>query len=626
VSVWQAGRVATLTAGSFRRDDALRRLRDERFDVLVIGGGITGAGVALDAAARGLHTALVERDDFASGTSSKSSKLVHGGLRYLQQREFRLVYEGLRERQRLLENASHLVTRLPFLIPIFGKDNVLSASVARTFATALWLYDVTGGVRIGHRHQRLSREQALAHLPTLNADRLVTGFLYFDARADDARLTLTIARTAALDFGAAIANHTAVSGLLRNANGKIVGARVRPALPGQAPAEEIEVQATVVVNATGVWADDIRTLDEGAHPHSLRPAKGIHITVPRSKFPTDIAAVLPTADRRSIFVVPWVDGEDVYLGTTDTDWQGSLDDPACLPEDVDYILEAANAAVTDPLTRDDVRGVWAGLRPLLAPPPGARVRARTADLSRRHTVRVSEDGMVTVTGGKLTTYRLMAEDAVHAVLPLLGSAAPRRALHCPTRDLVLHGGDPQRVAELRHPTTASELGLDQTLLGALVTRHGTESLDVLALADGDPTLLNPLLPDLPYLRVEALWAARNEMAMTVEDVLSRRTRALVRQGEATATVAPGLAEELAAEWGNSPEEARSVADAFATRARSELLRAGLTLRAPAESPAPGGRTGRRPSSATRATKTRSTTKRAGTSRSRNDNPQQEPQT
>src|SRR5580698_10000055 len=212
----------------FRRADALRRLADEEFDVLVIGGGITGAGVALDAASRGLKTALVEKGDFASGTSSKSSKMIHGGIRYLQQREFRLVYENLAERQRLLDNAPHLVAPLPFLIPLFGRDGVVSKTVARSYSTALWLYDLTGGLRIGARHKRVDKSEALAHLPTLNTDHLVAGFLYFDARADDARLTLTLARTAALEHDAVIANYTPVVRLTSDASGKADGAIVRP--------------------------------------------------------------------------------------------------------------------------------------------------------------------------------------------------------------------------------------------------------------------------------------------------------------------------------------------------------------------------------------------------------------
>ncbi len=567
---------AAAPRGTFDRDQALQRLRTERFDVLVVGGGITGCGVALDAAARGLSTALVERADFASGTSSKSSKMVHGGLRYLQQHDFRLVYEGLHERQRLLDNAPHLVSPLPFLIPLFGGGGVVQKGVARTYATALWLYDITGGWRIGRRHRRIGRDEALAHLPTLRTDRLAAGFLYYDARADDARLTLAIARTATLDYGAVATNYTDVLGLLHGAGGQVTGARVRAELPvpGAAAAAEFEVQAKVVVNATGVWADDVRALDEATHPHSIRPAKGIHITVGRSKFPADIAAVIPVPkDRRSIFVVPWADGDDVYLGTTDTDWDGPLDDPTVLPEDVAYLIDAANAVTTDPLSTDDVTGIWVGLRPLLDRTTSKHLSARTADLSRRHTVNTSPNGMITVTGGKLTTYRRMAEDTVDAVVAVLGNAAPDNAARCPTRRLAIRGSS--GLDAWRRPGVAGRYGLDGDVFTALVGRHGGETGEVLELASGDPELLTPLVPGLPHLKVEALWAVREEMAMTVEDVLSRRTRSLLRRAESAAASARSTGALLAARWDRPAVDVEHEADAFAHDARAALARAGL---------------------------------------------------
>ncbi len=490
----------------FRRDDALRRLADETFDVLVIGGGVTGAGVALDAASRGLKTALVEKSDFASGTSSKSSKMVHGGLRYLQQREIRLVYENLAERQRLLDNAPHLVSPLPFLIPLFGRDGVVSKTLARSYSSALWMYDLTGGWRIGERHHQVSKKEALAHLPTLNTEHLVAGFLYFDARADDARLTLTLARTAAIEYGAAVANYTPVV-QINTSSGTTSGARVQP--DATDPSGAFDVRARVVVNATGVWADDVRALDEGTHHKSIRPAKGVHVTVPADRLPCDIAAVIPVPkDKRSIFVVSWPGTDLVYLGTTDTDYTGPLDDPACTPEDVDYLLEAANNLTTSRLTRADVTGVWAGLRPLLAP-EGGHVSERTADLSRRHTVLTSREGVVTVTGGKLTTYRKMAQDTVDAVVRELGESPRRR--HCVTKNLPLVGA----TTKTRDPVSMAQP--HARLLG----RYGSESPDVLALADDRPELLEPAVAGLPYTRAELVYAAREEMAQT----LGRRTGA-----------------------------------------------------------------------------------------------------
>src|SRR3954447_4127872 len=320
--------VKTRSTPAFDRAASLQRLGEERFDVLVVGGGITGAGVALDAASRGLRTGLVERHDLASGTSSKSSKLVHGGLRYLQQREFSLVYEALYERQRALENAPHLVRVLPFLVPILARGGVIDRRLARVLGSALWMYDLTGGVRIGKRHHRIPVEAALARMPTLARDRLAGAYVYYDAQADDARLTLTIARTAAA-HGAAVANYATLLGVVKEGD-RVVGARV------EADGEEIVVRTRVIVNAAGVWSDDVRALDEGDHPASIRPAKGVHITLPWSKVRNDIAAIVPVAgDHRSVFVVPW--GDTTYVGTTDTDYDGPIDDPPCTGADIDYL-------------------------------------------------------------------------------------------------------------------------------------------------------------------------------------------------------------------------------------------------------------------------------------------------
>ncbi|MDQ1437461.1 MAG: glycerol-3-phosphate dehydrogenase [Acidimicrobiaceae bacterium] len=541
-----------MTAAAFDRAAALARLADEEFDVLVIGGGITGAGVALDAAARGLRTALVERADFASGTSSKSSKLVHGGLRYLQQKEFALVYENLAERQRLLDNAPHLVQVLPFLIPLFGKDRAVNKTMAKAYSTALWLYDLTGGLRIGKRHKRISIDEAVAHMPTLRKDKLVAGFLYYDARADDARLTLAILRTAVLDHGAVAANYSPVVGLLKGegeggegeAGGKVRGARL---------ADGTEVRASVVVNAAGVWSDDVRALDQGTHPHTLRPAKGVHLTVAWDKVRCDIAAVLPVPkDRRSIFVVPW--GDRVYLGTTDTDYQGSLDQPECTGDDVAYILGAVNASVSEPITEADVLGTWAGLRPLVA---GASSE-RTADLSRRHAVSTSDSGVVSVTGGKLTTYRKMAADTVDEVLKGVGRG-PSAIRRSPTKRLRLRGAD----------------GCDRVTDEHLRSRFGGESRVIEAMVAGSPDLGAPLLEGLPYMKAEAVYAARYEMAHTLEDVLSRRTRALLLARDAAVAAAPSVAALVGAELGwDEAEQARQVA-AFTALAERERAASGL---------------------------------------------------
>ena len=547
----------------FVRADQLSALRAGSFDVVVIGGGMTGTGVALDAASRGLSVALVEKGDLAEGTSSKSSKMAHGGLRYLQQREFRLVYENLHERQRLLENAPHLVRPLPFLIPLFGKDGIVSKAVARSYRTALWLYDATGGWRIGKRHRKLDRDEVLEDFPSLDVDHLVAGFLYWDARGDDARVALTIARTAAADYNAVIATRAQVTGFTRDADGRVNGVRVQPTAPGDEPAA-FDVRAKVVVNASGVWVDHVTSLDEDDERHTLTPAKGVHVTVPSSRLSCTTAAVIPVRDdRRSIFVVPWEDAPYTYIGTTDTTYDGGLDDPLCLPEDVDYLLSAVNAATSANLTADDVTGVWAGLRPLLAPEPGHRQSERTADLSRRHKVRVATDGVVDVTGGKWTTYRLMAEDTVDAVARLL-PGTPR----CRTRTLKLHGA-PSGAAVGAVP------GIDRGLSDHLSHRYGTEAAAVVGLAALDETLLEPFADGLPYIGAELVFAARSELVVTLDDLLCRRTRAHLIDARATYAAAERAARIVAGELGWDESRITEEVAAYRHRCRLELEAAGV---------------------------------------------------
>lgn len=511
---------------AFDRTTSLRRLEHETFDLLVIGAGITGAGVALDAASRGLKVALVERDDFASGTSSKSSKMVHGGLRYLQQGEVKLVYQALRERQRLFKNAPHLVTVLPFMIPILTKDGVVSRKVARALGSAMWMYDLTGGWRIGKLHRRLGKETALAHLPTMHRERLASAYLYHDAAVDDARLVLTVCRTAA-DKGAVVANRCGVVQLTHDPSGAADGAVV------EADGRRFDVRAGVVVNAAGVWADDVRQLDEGRHPDAIRPAKGVHVTVPWDKVRCDIAVVIPVPkDRRSLFLVPWgprPDGtfEHAYIGTTDTDHDGPLDDPQCTKDDIDYVLRAVNASITTHITADDITGTWAGLRPLVK----AAESGRTADLSRNHALHRSPNGVLTITGGKLTTYREMAEDTVDAVLERLG-----RTARCRTKRLRLLGAQ-RRVTP------------DGSARSHLAGRYGAMADDVRALVAADRTLGEPLVPGHPHLRAEVVYAVRYEMATTLDDVLTRRTRMRLFDRAAALAAAPAVAELLAAELG-----------------------------------------------------------------------------
>ncbi len=525
----------------------LQRLADTRFDLLVVGGGITGAGVALDAATRGLSVALVERDDFASGTSSKSSKLVHGGLRYLQQGDVRLVHQALRERQRLLRNAPHLVSVLPFLIPVLTKDGPVSAKVAKALRSALWMYDLTGGLRIGKRHQHLDADEAVAHCPTMPTDRLSAGFVYYDASADDARLTLTIARTAAA-HGAVVANRCRVVGFTAADDGRVDGARV------DTGACEVTVRARAVVSATGVWADEIRELDEGVDADMLRPAKGVHVTVPWDLVRNDIAVIISVPrDKRSLFLVPWVERpnggfDHCYIGTTDTDFVDDLDQAQTNDDDLDYVLAAASHHLTTTITRDDVTGVWAGLRPLVK----QQASERTADLSRRHAITTSPSGVVTVTGGKLTTYREMAEDTVDIVLDRLG----RRA-RCRTKRLRLVGA-----------TTDPAPGDAR-----LAARYGTEAAVVLDLVGADPSLGEPLVPGLRYVRAEAVFAVRHEMATTLVDVLTRRTRAHLQNRTACLDAAPVVAELLSVELGWDDDETAAQIESYRRLCDDELAAA-----------------------------------------------------
>ncbi len=542
----------------FDRATNLRRLADESFDVLVVGAGLTGAGVALDAAGRGLSVALVDKGDLASGTSSKSSKLAHGGLRYLQQGEIGLVYEALHERQRLLRNAPHLVRPLPFLIPVMAKGGVVNRKVGWALGKAMWLYDLTGGARIGKLHRKIDREATLGHLPTMPADRLAYGYLYFDAQVDDARLTLAVARTAA-SLGAAVATYASVTALRRDGAGRIEGASV------DADGRTIEVRARAVVNATGVWTDDLLALAAvGIHEPTMRPAKGIHLTVPWDKVRNDVAVVIPVPkDKRSLFLVPWLprgDGtfELTYIGTTDTDYDGPLNDPACTPDDVAYVLRALNASVTTGVTEADVVGAWAGLRPLVRAAGGAG-SGRTADLSRRHLVARGAGDLVTVTGGKLTTYRRMAADAVDEVVRVLGERPAGRRRSRTSR---------QRLAgACARPDITDHLA----------TRHGSDAEALRALAAADPRLAEPLVPGLPYLAAEAVWAARHEMATTLSDVLDRRTRARLQARRATADAAERVARLLAPELGW--DEARVAAEVAHYRAdvAAEREDAGLPL-------------------------------------------------
>ncbi len=547
--------VPTCFMNNFSRDTALRALIDTPYDVVVIGAGITGAGVALDSASRGLKVALIDAGDIASGTSSKSSKMVHGGLRYLQQREFRLVYENLRERQRLLENAPFLVRPLPFLIPLFGNNGVVSKTVAKSYSAALRIYDLTGGWRIGHRHRKITKREALSHLPTLHTDRLVAGFLYHDARGDDARVALTLARTAALDFNADVANYVRAIDISRTSDGRVTGVICR----NEVDQTLFSVSARSIVNATGVWADQIFAMTEHTPSHRITPAKGVHLTVPRDRLPADVAAVFAVpGERRSIFIIPVEDAPFTFIGTTDTAYDGDLDQPDCTPEDVRYLLDTVNASTSSDLSVNDVTGLWAGLRPLLSANDNERVSERTADLSRRHQVTDSKDGVVHITGGKWTTYRQMAEDTVDALSPYVASLGRVR-----TKNLRLHGSGAWR------PSSALETHLYQ--------RFGSDTPTLLALIEEHPELADVAIPGLNYVKAEFVYGARNEMAVSLIDLLTRRTRAHLIDARATLESAGEIARLVAPELHWDEHERAAQLAKYTELVRHEFSRAGLPL-------------------------------------------------
>ena len=491
------------------RRAALERMSGSELDLLVIGGGITGSGIALDAASRGLTVGLVEKDDFASGTSGRSSRLIHGGIRYLQNYEFGLVQESLRERAILRRIAPHLVRP----VPIYGP--MPKRRVRLWFRVGFTMYDgLAVGRNIG-RHRSVDEAEMMRALPGLG--RPAKGLVYHECRTDDARLTLEVARTAAR-FGAHVANHAEVTGLI--GDGHIRGARVTDRITG----ETLDVRARVTVNATGVWADRIHALGT-EDPVRLRPSKGVHLVFREGAVGTRAGVYIPSAahDRRLIFLIPW-EGR-VYAGTTDTEYSGDLEDPLPSDHDVDYVLAAVIRAFPS-VTMNDVVATWAGLRPLLS-----SGKASTRDLSRKHAIYETPPGLVTITGGKLTTYRSMAEELVDGVARALGKGGRSRTRKTP---IGLHAD--LEAALTRAGSEAAAHGLSPEVGRRLVYRFGDDWTDALASIREDPSLAEPAVEGLPVLRVELELARTREMAMTDDDVLVRRTRLTTMDGKASAAL------------------------------------------------------------------------------------------
>lgn len=483
------------------RGAALERMANEVFDVVVIGAGSTGAGAALDAATRGLSTALVEGRDFAAGTSSRSSKLIHGGLRYLEQGDLGLVREALRERSLLLNTlCPHLVRPVPFLYP-------LTEHWERAYVGAgMVLYDSLGGYKGLKRHRHLTKRGARRIAPALRPDYLVGGIQYYDAQVDDARHTLALARTAA-KYGAAVASNAPVVGFLREGE-HVTGVRVRDLRSDR----EIEVQSRQVINATGVWTDDVQALVGERGKFRVRASKGVHIVVPRDRLQLETGLILRT-DKSVLFVIPW--GRHWILGTTDTDWALDKAHPAASSTDIDYILEQANRVLAQPLGHEDVEGVYAGLRPLLA-----GESERTSQLSREHTVAAPVPGLVAVAGGKYTTYRVMARDAVDAVARGLEQAVPASV----TQVTELVGAEGFRALWNQRMRLAERSGLHPTRIEHLLRRYGSAIEDLLELIAERPQLGEPIEHAEDHLQVEARYAASHEGALHLDDTLARRTR------------------------------------------------------------------------------------------------------
>ncbi|MEU4687192.1 glycerol-3-phosphate dehydrogenase/oxidase [Actinoplanes sp. NPDC023714] len=524
VSRNSAGRLSPI-----RRTADLRRLRDEQFDVLVVGGGVTGAGAAVDAASRGLKVALVEARDFAAGTSSRSSKLIHGGLRYLEQLELHLVHEALTERGLLATRlAPHLVRPVPILVPLPSANIARRAWQRGYYGLGVAAYDVFAGVFGPGRgmplHRHLTRDGARHLFPSLRADKIAGAIRYFDGQVDDARLVVNLGRTAA-SLGAAVVTSARVTGFVREAR-QVVGVRVRDLeAPGAEPSRggkpmpnhmnEFEVRAKTVVAATGVWSDDMSQMlrDVGLRPGmKVRASKGVHLVVPRSAITGEAGLILRTATS-VLFVIPW--GGHWIIGTTDTDWQLDRSHPAASARDIRYLLDQVNTVLDRPLTTDDIEGVYAGLRPLLSGEADS-----TSKLSREHAVVEPMLGLLMVAGGKYTTYRVMAADVIdRAVRRLGGPAQPSR-----TDQLPLLGADGYAAAWRDRHDLARRHGVTAGVVEHLLERYGTMTMHLLAMMSADPQLAAPLAGAPEYLAAEVAYAALAEGALHLDDVLTRRTR------------------------------------------------------------------------------------------------------
>jgi glycerol-3-phosphate dehydrogenase len=530
------------------RVSALAEMAETELDVLVIGGGVVGAGAALDAATRGLRVGLVEARDYAAGTSSRSSKLVHGGLRYLEQLNFGLVREALKERSLILNRlAPHLARPVPFLFPLrhrFWERLYVGSGVL--------LYDTMGGRHgvPGHRH--LTRRKALREFPSLRGESLVGAIKYYDGQVDDARHTMMVARTAA-HFGALCATSARVTGFVRESD-RVVGVRVTDLETGG----ELEIRARQTINAAGVWTDEIQAMVGGRGEFNVRASKGVHLVVPRNRIHS-ATGIISRTESSVLFIIPW--GECWLIGTTDTDWALDLAHPAASRSDIEYLLDQANKLLTTALGTEDVVGVFAGLRPLLA-----GESEETSRLSREHAVVTPVPGLVMVAGGKYTTYRVMAKDAVDAV----AHAMPGKVTPSCTEDVPLVGAEGYTAAWNRRRQIAETAGLHVTRVEHLLNRYGSLIHELLGLIRERPDLGEPLESAPAYLRVEAYYAAVAEGALHLDDILTRRTRISIETHDRGVAAAAEIADLVAPVLGWDAEVVEREVQHYWARVAAEI--------------------------------------------------------
>ena len=507
--------------GPGQRRAALDQLTADTLDILIIGGGVTGAGSALDAVTRGLRTGLVEARDYAAGTSSRSSKLLHGGLRYLEQLNFALVFEALKERKLALGKLfPHLARPVQFIYPLRRKV------VDRAYAgLGIGVYDVMGAGRgvPGHMHH-LSRRKTLELFPSADREAITGSISFYEGQIDDARHTMMLSRTAA-HYGAAVASSVVVTGFLRE-QGRVVGVTARDRESGS----ELTIRAHQVINATGVWVDEIQRMLGGRGQFQVRASKGIHLVVPRNRI-NAAAGLITRTEKSLLFIIPW--GSHWIIGTTDTDWKLDLAHPAASQTDIDYLLGHANGLLADQLTRDDVVGVYAGLRPLLSGESDS-----TSKLSREHAVASPAPGLVVVAGGKYTTYRVMAADAVDAAVHDLDRSVPASC----TEDVPLLGAEGFQALWNNRPAIATQLRTTPAGAERMLRRYGSLVAELKQMIDADPELARPLTGAPEYLRAEVVYAATHEGALHLEDVLTRRTRISIETWDRGVTAAEEAAE------------------------------------------------------------------------------------